>query len=673
MQCWSRIPQRTLVFGTLVGLVAALTVPSGAAYAVDDDLTDQPASGSPGAIVPLDAWEREALEASGSDLGSFSALSEPEANTFSASSVGKAQLPGPAPIVARGGGWGHGIGMSQYGAQSMAVAGRSYAQILTHYHVNTAVRANAVPTDFRVGLRSTGGTSGGTLHFASMPVEAVNRNIVWSACTSAYSGCTELETQPAGETWISGRANGLLVLRNADSSVRHDLGVNHLRAQLGSGSTDAQVKLSAKGNRIYRWGALEVRHSSGQTGVRATIDFSGQFERYVYGIAEVPFGWHTEALRAQAVAARSYAVARSLNDTCNCYVTDGTENQVYYGAARELGANGNRWRDAVDATAGRALTYNGRPIVTFYASSHHKRSENIEDVWSTPQPYHRSVSDPWSSDPRGANPHASWTANISNAALASRAGGGMTLVTFVRVRERTQGGTPRTIEVRGRDNRGNPVVRTLSGTGAASQKTIGNMLRSAHGLRSAQIDVLSPSPFVDTWNNDFPSHVYDIAQLSRMGLTTGCGDPTEYCPGRSVNRGEMAAFLHRTAGEPRPPRRHNYPDVSSSRYYDEAVSWLQAEQITDGYGKTGEYRPELAVTRGQMVTFLWRMAGEPRPAARHGFPDVSRARYYDLAVSWALEQGITDGFGETGRFEPDREVTRAQMASFLVRYVTAVH
>jgi SpoIID/LytB domain protein len=671
MQCLSRPSQRALTFAALCSVMASLTVPAGAAFAVDDPLDDPPASGSPGAIVPLDDWE---LEAQGSE-GGAEVPPDDELMTFGTSSVGKVQLPGPAPIVARGGGWGHGIGMSQYGAQAMAVAGRSHAQILNHYHTNTAVQNHTMPNDFRVGLRSTSGTSGGSLHFASMPVEALNRNIVWSRCSANYGGCSQLDTQPAGQTWVAGRtADGMLVLRNADSSIRHDVEANHLRAQLGTGSNDARIRLGAKGDRTYRWGALEVRQpSSGQTGVRATIDFSGQFERYIYGIAEVPFSWQAEALRAQAVAARSYAVARSINHICNCYVTDGTENQVYYGAARELGANGDRWRSAVDGTASRVLTHNGRPIATFYASSHHKRSENIEDVWTDPQPYHRSVSDPWSSDPRGGNPYASWTANLSNASLASRAGGGMALVTYVRVRERTQGGTPRTIEVRGRDAQGGQVVRTLSGTGAPSQKTIGNMLRTAHGLRSAQIDVLSPSPFIDTWDGRFTAHIYDIAQLSRMNLTTGCGDPTKYCPGRSVNRGEMAAFLHRTAGEPSPPRRHDYPDVSSSRYYDEAVSWLQAEGITDGYGNTGEYRPGRAVTRGQMATFLWRMAGEPRPARRHNFPDVSSSRYYDVAVSWALEQGITDGMGETGRFEPDQDVTRAQMASFLVRYVTAVH
>ena len=682
MHLGSRTRSRSVVRVVLVASITALALPAVGASATNgsqqiEDFADLPASGSPGAIVPLDAWEQAVQDAAedarldADEEGS----EEPSFGSFGIMSTGKAQLPGPAPIVARGGGWGHGIGMSQYGAQAMAIAGRNHGQILNHYHVDTAVREAAMPTNFRVGLRSTAGTSGGALHFANMPVKALNRDIVWSSCTSEFGGCSRLATQPAGETWVAGRSgSGLLVLRNDSGSIRHDVSAEHLRAQLGSGSTDRRVELERKGNRIYRWGALEIRQPTGSNnGVRATIDFSGQFERYVYGIAEVPFSWHTEALRAQAVAARSYGVARTLRSDCSCYVTDGTENQVYYGATRELGYLGDRWRAAVDATAGRVLTHDGRPVSTFYSSSHNKRSENIEDVWSSPQPYHRSVDDPWSSDSRGSNPHISWASSIANSSLASRAGGGMTLVTHVRIVERTQGGTPRTIEVRGRDSSGNDVLRTLSGTGAASQKTVGNMLRTAYGLRSAQIDVLSPSPFMDTWDGSFPSHVYDIAQLSRMKLTTGCGDPTRYCPARAVDRGEMAAFLHRTAGEPTPAKRHTFPDVDPSSYYDTAVSWLLQDGITDGYGNTGRYEPNLELNRAQMVTFLWRMAGEPRPAKRHSFPDVSSTRYYDQAVSWAVEQRITDGWGNTGRFEPGRKVTRAQMASFLVRYVTAVH
>jgi SpoIID/LytB domain protein len=656
----------------LAGLVAAVTVGSPAAVVAAEELA--PASGTPTDPWADDPWAEVELEGAhrAEDEGSVGIQSF-STNSMSTTSSGPARLPGPAPVVARGGGWGHGIGLSQYGAQAMASAGRTSAQILTHYHQNTAVQTHTMPTDYRVALARGNRATASNLHWTNMPVRTTTRPVQWSVCSSDYGGCSPLVEQPAGESWVAGFASGKLVLRNADETYRVDLDDNHLRAQLGKGSTPVPVHLSQKNDRVYQWGALEVRRPTTGSGVRATVFFegSGEFEKYVRGIAEVPFSWHAEALKAQAVAARSYAAAvTSLDARCNCHLTDGPENQVYYGADRERGTNGNRWVAAVDGTARQVLTSNGRPIATYYSSSHNTRSENIEDVWGTSSthpayPAHRSVSDPWSS--AGSNPYASWTRELPNASLASLVGG-MSRVTFVRVLERTAGGTPKTIEVRGQTSSGSPVTRTYSGT-----RTAGGSLYSNFGLRSAQIDVLSPSPFVDTWDGRYPAHIYDIAQLARMNLTTGCGDPTQYCPGRTVNRGEMAAFLHRTAGLPKPTKRHSFPDVSSSSYYDEAVSWLAENGITDGWGNTGQYRPREGVSRGQMVTFLWRMAGEPRPSKRHQFPDVSSSRYYDQAVSWATEVGITDGWGNTGRFEPNRAVTRAQMASFLVRYVEAVH
>jgi SpoIID/LytB domain protein len=666
---------RTPAPTTLIAVLASFGLLTAPVAAAAEELP--PASGTPSDPWADDPWAEFAGTGDevAEDDGGFGIQSFSTTSSMTPSSSGPVRLPSPAPILAHGGGWGHGIGMSQYGAQAMATAGRTFAQILTHYHQNTAVQTHTMPNDFRVALARGNRATASNLHWTNMPVRATTSPVTWSVCTSDYGGCTPVETtQRAGETWTAGFAGGRLILRN-DDDVRFvdDANANHLRAQLGTGSTPVTVHLAQKGDRPYQWGALEVRRpTNSSSNVRATVAFTGsaEFEKYVRGIAEVPFSWHMEALKAQAVAARSYAaVVTSLDSRCNCHLTDGPENQVYYGADRENGHNGNRWVSAVDSTARRVLTHNSRPIATYYSSSHHTRSENIEDVWGTASthpafPAHRSVSDPWSS--AGNNPFASWTANLTNSTFASLVGG-MSRVTYVRVLERTQGGTPKTIEVHGRTSAGDSVSRTFSGARSA-----GGSIYQRFGLRSAQIDVLTPSPYEDTQEHRYRSHVYDIAQLARMGVTTGCG-PTKYCPSRSVTRGEMAAFLHRTAGEPVPPRRHSYPDVSRDDFYDTAVSWLQAQEITDGYGNTGRYEPGVSVTRGQMVTFLWRMAGEPRPARRHTFPDVSSSRYYDQAVSWASEKGITDGWGDTGRFEPDRVVTRAQMASFLVRYVEAVH
>jgi SpoIID/LytB domain protein len=303
-------------------------------------------------------------------------------------------------------------------------------------------------------------------------------------------------SQPRGQKWVAGHSNGNLILRDNANTTRYvdSSAPTFLRAQLGTGSSARRVQLDRKHNWVYRWGALEIRKPlSGYNGIRATVDFGNDFEKYVYGIAEVPFSWPQHSLRAQAVAARSYAVARSmsLRSICDCILTDGPENQVYQAANKELDPTyGQNWRTAVDATAGRVLTYDGSPIATFYSSSHNKRSENVQDVWSTPQPYHRSVNDPYSGT--SANPFRSWTVAPGNATLANRVSG-VSLVTYVRVLERTAGGTPTVLEVHGRDGAGNRVVKELR----SSNKNIGLDLKSWYALRSAQVDRLSFSTFTD--------------------------------------------------------------------------------------------------------------------------------------------------------------------------------
>jgi subtilisin len=169
------------------------------------------------------------------------------------------------------------------------------------------------------------------------------------------------------------------------------------------------------------------------------------------------------------------------------------------------------------------------------------------------------------------------------------------------------------------------------------------------------------------------SAYYDrgVRWLKAEGITDGYGRTGTYAPNRDVTRAQMAAFLWRTADAPTGSAPHRFPDVPAGVYYDEAVRWLKAEGITDGYGRTGTYAPNRNVTRAQMAALLWRLAGEPTGAPAHGFPDVPRGVYYEEAVRWLKAEGITDGYGRTGTYAPDVNVTRAQMAAFLHRLATS--
>ena len=109
-----------------------------------------------------------------------------------------------------------------------------------------------------------------------------------------------------------------------------------------------------------------------------------------------------------------------------------------------------------------------------------------------------------------------------------------------------------------------------------------------------------------------------------------------------------------------------FRDVPTDAYYYEAVKWAQKKGITGGIGD-GLFGPNQPCTRAQIVTFLWRAAGSPEPeGTAAGMTDVAAGSYYEKAVAWAIENGITTGAAD-GRFAPDATCTRAQGMTFLFR------
>nr|WP_253291012.1 S-layer homology domain-containing protein [Pseudoflavonifractor sp. MSJ-37] len=112
-----------------------------------------------------------------------------------------------------------------------------------------------------------------------------------------------------------------------------------------------------------------------------------------------------------------------------------------------------------------------------------------------------------------------------------------------------------------------------------------------------------------------------------------------------------------------------FADVAADAYYYEAVKWAKEQGITGGTGK-GLFGSDQPCTRAQIVTFLWRAAGAPEPKAAGPFRDVVSGSYYEKAVAWAIENGITAGASATA-FRPDAPCTRAQAVTFLARAAKA--
>lgn len=380
--------------------------------------------------------------------------------------------PTPSSFIVRGSGWGHGVGMSQYGAYGMALDGYSSTQILKHFYTGATVTYGPVE-DPVVLVQVLGGKSSTTTRTPLGAARLILRDpgetdvrisvpkdtpVTYTKVTAGIS--VKVGTQPA-------------VTVSSAGTVFYEWAAT--RYYLPATSVDVVTDLSGAQGR-YRHGRLEMTVINGKLNATNRVKIS---DEYMYGIAEVPSSWPVYALRAQAVAARSYAFAgkaSSVKDDCGCHLYDSVKSQNYTGWKKEGEPTwGVRWKAAVDATIsstgrGHILAADGGVITAFYFSSSGGRTENSEDVWSSALSYARSVSDPWSLD-ADINPNASWAATVSQSSM--RTAFGLPDVMSVRIVSRTEGLAA-------------DVIRATSRSGATADLT-GQQLRSRLGLKSAWI------------------------------------------------------------------------------------------------------------------------------------------------------------------------------------------
>ena len=336
-------------------------------------------------------------------------------------------------FVIRGGGFGHGVGMSQYGALGQAQAGRGYQQILRHYYSDTAVGRLESSPSVRVLLQS----NRGTVSFTGA-VAAGDRVLQPDATYRA---------KPSG-----GNVN-----LYSSSGRRLKTFAGPLRAVPPAGGAFRLVGGSWSGT--YR-GALELRPSlfGGMNAINAV-----DLEDYVRGVvsAESPSSWPAEALKAQAVAARSYAITTSKGGSGWDHYPD-TRSQMYRGVSAETGPT----NAAVNATAREVVTYDGKPIVTYFFSTSGGRTENVEFGFpgGKPHPALKSVADPWDK----VSPRHRWGPITMSRARAQRKLGSWVKGTFRGIKVTRRGVSPRIVSAevvgsRGRTTVSGPALRTRFG------------------------------------------------------------------------------------------------------------------------------------------------------------------------------------------------------------------
>jgi stage II sporulation protein D len=284
--------------------------------------------------------------------------------------------------VVHGRGFGHGVGMSAYGAYGFAKHGKDYRFILGHYYRGTSIDTLDKPRVVRVLLDVSPG------------------DVEFSGATSACGQKLE-----PGRSYEAHRSGGAVILRSSGGKRLARCGAK-LRAA-GTG------KVTIAGHGTYR-GALESVPTESDAGSLNVVNALA-LEQYAKGVMpnEVPPSWPLEELKAHALAVRSIAITGNVGGNGFDVYSD-TRSQVYEGLESEY----DRTNQAVAATRGQVVTYGGEVAQTLYSACSGGHTESVQNVFGTAIPYLVGVPDPYDY----YCPLHEWTLEFSGPEISSRLG-----------------------------------------------------------------------------------------------------------------------------------------------------------------------------------------------------------------------------------------------------------
>ena len=418
--------------------------------------------------------------------------------------IAVALLPGISPtaalagdaneIVVRGAGWGHGIGMSQYGARGQAREGRSANKIIEYYYTGATVKtlSEVLPTDHFLITDTSPVWVNLERSTTTFRFEAVGGNV--AVCHQVNGGCSW--TAKPGEIWrFVTVGDGTCRLKRDGVPVGPPGPCSGTVRGMTPGGAHVRLADQPTTRDEYARGRIQLRTPDDGETIHASLEIS--LEQYLFGLAEMPASWKIEALRAQAIAARSYAAYRtqihgpehamseSRRLQCWCHLFATVADQVFIGWDNESKTGGDRWVDAVRDTKANVATHPASAlnnvVSAFYSSSTGGATQNNEDVWGgSPVPYLRSVPDPWSVDPGVGNPFATWTFRFTEAGLSTRFG--LDAVDGIDIVKRFDSGAPSVVHIYGRlGGKRTKLVRTGAETRTALGLTGRHIQTITHG------------------------------------------------------------------------------------------------------------------------------------------------------------------------------------------------
>ena len=314
----------------------------------------------------------------------------------------------PQAFSFTGSGYGHGVGMSQMGARAHAQAGESATAILNYYYKDVVVAPIVDTQTIRVNI--------GHLLKSISFVSATPDSLI-----QIYAGEVVGPTEVAPLATFTAKQKASLRV-DAQGNVTGPV-TTKLMTVRWSGPNSI-ITFSQPGSAVkYRYGQMQIKVVKGAFEVTNSLSLH---DEYLWGISEMSSAWPSEALEAQVIASRSYALSKigAIKATCDCHVYSHIADQNFVGYSKEIEPKiGALWKAAVirtniDTSTSLAILANGKPIQAYYFSSSGGATQTTLDAWGQATSYTQSVSDPAGLDPKINPRFANWKASATQELVA---------------------------------------------------------------------------------------------------------------------------------------------------------------------------------------------------------------------------------------------------------------
>jgi peptidoglycan hydrolase-like amidase len=319
----------------------------------------------------------------------------------------------PAEFTFRGSGYGHGVGMSQMGARSMALAGKSSTEILQYFYKDVLVEPLDDLKILRVNIGHLLSSTKISTKTPGAIVQLFSGDIgsqVDAVPIAVFSAGASLNLSILGSSvvpnvLIDKKSNAFA--KNRSFTIRWS-GTRYLEG------VDALISVTQLGaTRKYRYGQMVVKAVKDKTlGFRLELTNAVRLsDEYLWGVSEMPSFWPIAALQAQAVASRSYALSKAgiYRANCDCDLYGEISDQKFLGAI---------WKSVVTETAGLVVTQASLPIAAYYFSSSGGKTELSVNAWGSTRAFTQIVDDPGSLDITLNPRFVTWDRTLSQAVVA---------------------------------------------------------------------------------------------------------------------------------------------------------------------------------------------------------------------------------------------------------------